>query len=188
MAAARRIMQEMLLSQMRNMYENVEEDNIECNEEPKPHLDSSLERKITHDIDGSYLLSDSDDRQKFLNTLNKLSWHLFEINYGFGADSINVFSVDVAYLFDSFNLTHYNEIKFDTKVSYVDSGNSFLIGNFNDRFNVYLPKTTTRINLIEKNNIPKKSEQFIKEKHNTIEMFNSNMPDKKITIILHNFK
>ena len=121
--------------------------------------------------------------------LDRLSWILFQKNKTAGANCIDVFSPKIARIFDMTN-TLTNNIKFNSNKNYSDK-NSFLIGNLNNSYNVFMPKTIKRIVLNEKTKSKNNydcSESFILDKSNQIELYNSDMPDERFIIILENLE
>ncbi len=161
--------------------EITEEDN--CSE----NID---EEKNSFYYDCSYLFEGTikEKGEVFRNLIleiDGLSWELFEQNMIGGADCIDIFSPQTAKIFDMGNILTDN-IKFNTNKQYTDK-NSFLIGNLNDKYKIFMPKIITRTVLSEKtSNKNNHIEQFIEEKFNKIEIYNSNIPDKRFTITLEN--
>ena len=126
----------------------------------------------------------------FILELDRLSWSLFESNKNYGANSIDIFSPQIARLFDLTNLITDN-IKFETKQNYCDK-NSFLIGKLNNRYDVFMPKKIRRLVLSEKY-VPTKSDKkfsdrFIEGKLNKIELYNSEMLHRRFKIVLENIE
>jgi hypothetical protein len=116
--------------------------------------------------------------------IDRLSWELFDENKISGANCIDIFSPKVARIFDMTN-TLTDNIRFNNNGNYSNK-NSYFIGELNGKYKVFMPKETTRIVLSEKisnNDIP--SEKFITKKSNMIEIYNSEIPEKRFTINLN---
>jgi hypothetical protein len=126
-----------------------------------------------------------DSLKNLILEIDKLSWELFDENKTFGANCIDIYSPKVARIFDMSN-TLTDNIRFNNSNNYSNK-NSYFIGEFNGKYKVFMPKETTRIVLSEKisnNNIA--SEKFVAKKWNKIELYNSEMPEKRFTITLDN--
>jgi hypothetical protein len=119
--------------------------------------------------------------------IDKLSWQLFHDNKTYGANCIDIFSPKVARVFNMFNIIT-NTVKFNNSINYLEK-DSYLIGELLGQYKIFMPKETTRIVLGEKNNTKNKiSEKFILCKWDSLEIYNSEMPENKLTIKLENIQ
>lgn len=140
-----------------------------------------------YDVAGLYRNTNRVDYLKnLILEIDRLSWALFEENKICGANCINIYSPKVARIFDMVN-TLTDNIKFINKSEYTNT-NSYLIGELNNKYKVYMPKRMTRVVMSEKRNAQTNSEEFIKDKNNMIEIFNSEIPAIKFSIKLENLQ
>ncbi len=178
--------------QRNNQFLEFENQNFEIDELDEEDCFNEDENKKTFFYNVCYVfMGTAESRAAILKNLlleiDKLSWMLFEENKIYGANCINIFSPKVASIFDMVNILTDN-VKFNSSDNYSDK-TSYLIGELNNRYKVFLPKETTRTVISEKvGHCNENAENFISKKYNIIEIYNSEIPENKFTIKLENIQ
>jgi hypothetical protein len=129
------------------------------------------------------LTTDSEFYNRIIETIENLSWKIFEYTKVSGADSINIFSVETAICLKRLNFNK-NKVIFESQNKYLND--DYLIGIYDSYLKVYLPKKTIRKVIFEKINPIENNDEFFEDKKYTIEVFNSQYPHLKHTIIINN--
>jgi hypothetical protein len=171
-----------------NLYENLEIDEIDTDDEIDDTTLNETEEVLYYNASNLFygkIENKVETLKNLILEIDRLSWELFDDNKTYGANSIDIFSPKIARIFDMSN-TITDNIKFKSKRKYSDK-NSYFIGDLNEKYKVFMPKEITRIVLSEKiSSNYVQPEKFIEEKCNTIEIYNSEIPNKRFKIILEN--
>lgn len=116
--------------------------------------------------------------KEFIMDINNQSLKIFKKTMYCGADSINIYSIEMLTMFQKIELLHPDIIKLNHKYKLESD---YYIGTILEKFNIYLVKIPNREIIIEKINNHNFGERWNLKKTNIIELYSNDFPQYSST-------